>query len=127
MANMPRCGERGGARLKLLLVLAILGAVAYAGYLYVPVAYQAYLFKDFMQQNVNAASALGRPPSWVGDQLAKSAPDYGVPADAIITPTQQNDRTEVRVQFTRLIEFPGYTYEYEFDQSAKSSEFLTRK
>ncbi len=127
MTNLPRSGERGSARLKFLVVMAILGALAYAGYLYIPVAYQASLFKDLMQHNVDAASTLGRPTSWVSDQLAKSAPEYGVPADAVITPTRQNNRTEVRVQFTRPIEFPGYTYEYKFDHTAKSTEFLSVK
>ena len=42
MVNMTRSDERGGARLKFLVVMAILGLLAYAGYLYIPVAYNAY-------------------------------------------------------------------------------------
>ena len=47
-----RKGERGAARAKLLIFLVIAGAMIYAGYLYLPVAYDAYLFKDLMQHNV---------------------------------------------------------------------------
>ncbi len=127
MAKMTRSGERGGSRLNFVVVLAIIGILAYVGYVYIPISYNAYLFKDLMQRNVDAASALGHTPIWVREQLAKSAPDYGVPADAVITPTQNENRMQVRVQFKRPIEFPGYTYQYEFDQTVKSSQFLLAK
>ncbi len=127
MAKMTRSGERGGSRLNFVVVLAIIGILAYVGYVYIPISYNAYLFKDLMQRNVDAARALGHTPIWVREQLAKSAPDYGVPADAVITPTQNENRMQVRVQFKRPIEFPGYTYQYEFDQTVKSSQFLLAK
>jgi hypothetical protein len=124
MATTGLNSERGSARLKFLVVALIIGALAYAGYQYIPVAYEAYLFKDLMQQKVDAAVALGHPPGWVQEQLAKSAPDYNIPPDAEIVPTKQDQRMEVRVQFTRPIEFPGYTYEYAFDHTAKSTDFI---
>jgi len=123
----PKSSERGSARLKFLLFLAVVGSIAYAGYLYVPVAYQAYLFKDLMQHNVDVASAQGYPPTWVGEQLVKSFPEYNVPTDALVTPATRDNRVEVRVQFSRAIEFPGYTYQYEFDHTARSIPFLTFK
>lgn len=126
-AQPARRGERGGARLKFIIVLLIVGATAYAGYLYIPVAYDAYLFKDLMKHDVDVAVAQGYQPSWVKDQLVKSSPEYNVPSDAVITPTQQDSRVAVRVQFTRIIEFPGYNYRYEFDHTAKSTDFLTIK
>jgi hypothetical protein len=95
--------------------------------MYVPVAYQAYLFKDLMQHNVDVASTQGYQPTWVKDQLVKSAPEYGVPPDAVIDPAQRDNRIEVTVQFARPIEFPGYTYQYHFDYTAKSTAFLTFK
>ncbi|MEA2203391.1 MAG: hypothetical protein QOE77_167 [Blastocatellia bacterium] len=122
-----RKGERGAARAKLLIFLVFAGAMIYAGYLYLPVAYDAYLFKDLMQHNVDVAVTQGYQPSWVQDQLTKSLAEYNVPANAIITPVQRDQRVEVRVQFTRPIELPGYTYEYEFDHTAKSTAFLTIK
>ena len=126
MSNSIRATDRGSANVKFVLVMAILIATAYAGYLYVPVAYQAYVLKDAMQHNVDQASAMAYPPSWVQEQLVKNAPEYGLPADAIITPIQQDNRMEVRVQFTRPIEFPGYTYQYEFDHTARSTKFLSQ-
>ena len=122
-----RTGELGGARAKFLIVILILAALAYAGYLYVPVAYDAYLFKDLMQHDVDVAVTQGYQPAWVLEQLTKSAREYNIPANAIITPVQRDNRIEVRVQFTRPIDLPGYTYQYEFDHTVKSTAFLTIK
>jgi hypothetical protein len=124
---LTRKGERGGARAKLLIFIVVVAAVAYAGYLYLPVAYDAYLFKDLMQHDVDVAVTQGYQPAWVQEQLTKSLREYNVPANAIITPVQRDNRVEVRVQFTRPIALPGYTYQYEFDHTATSTAFLTIK
>lgn len=122
-----RSRERGSANIKFVIVMAILGACAYAGYLYVPVAFQAKAYKDLMQHYADVAAAQGYAPSWTGEQLAKSAPEYDVPVNAIITPAQRDNRIEVRVRFIRVIEFPGYAYHYEFDETVKSTAFLSFK
>ncbi|MEO7971286.1 MAG: hypothetical protein ABI698_08305 [bacterium] len=127
MSNNGRTNERGSARLKFIIVMAIIGVLAYIGYMFLPVAYQAYLFKDLMQHNVDVASSQGYPATWVKDQLVKSAPEFGVPADAVINPLQRDNRIEVNVQYVIPIEFPGYTYQYNFDHTAKSTAFLTIK
>jgi len=125
--QMQRSGERGSANLKFLIVMVILVATAYAGYLYVPVAFQANTFKDLMQHYADVAVAQGYPPSWAGEQLMKSAPEYQIPANAVITPAQKDNRVEIRVQYVRVIEFPGYAYNYEFDHTVKSTAFLAFK
>jgi len=127
MNTVTRSSEGGGARLKFIIVVAIIAVIAYAGYQFIPVAYQAYQLKDLMQHDVDTAVALGKPASWIKEQLVKSSPEYGVPADAVITPTQEDNRMEVRVQFTQPIEFPGFVYNYEFDHTAKSATFLSIK
>ena len=125
--HTQRSNERGSARLKFLIVVTIIGVAGYAAYLYIPIAYQAFLFKDLMQHDADVAGAQAFPPTWVSDQLTKAGPEYGVPADAVITVSQNNNRIEVSVQFTRDIEFPGYTYQYEFDHTAKSTTFFAAK
>jgi hypothetical protein len=122
-----KSSERGGARLKLIIVLLVFVAVGYAGYLYVPVAIDAYYFKDVMQNKVDQAAAQGNEPSWITDQLEKSKAEFHVPPEAIITPGKADNRLQVRVQFIRPIPFPGFTYNYEFDHTAKSTTFLTIK
>jgi hypothetical protein len=125
--HTQRSNEGGSARLKFLIVVAIIGIVGYAAYLYIPIRYEAYLFQDLMQHDADVAGAQGYPPTWVSDQLTKQGPEYGVPADAVITVSQDDNRIQVSVQFTRDIEFPGYTYQYEFDHTAKSTNFFAAK
>jgi hypothetical protein len=127
MKEMPRKSEFGGSRLKFILVMAIIGSAAFVGYKMIPVFYQAYLYKDLMQHNVDVAASMGYQPSWVKDQLTKAAPEYGIPSDAEITPVSRDNRIEVRVQFVWPVELPGYTYQYEFDHTARSTAFLTFK
>lgn len=121
-----RAGERGGTRLKFLIVVAIIAAVAYAGYQFIPVAYEATTYKsEVMQPIVDKAAMMGQSTSWVSDQLRASGKDYGVPEDARITPDRINGRMQVRVQFTRPINLLGYTYDYNVDQTAKSTEMFS--
>ena len=127
MASISRSNEFGGARLKFIIVMLVIAIGAYAGYQFIPVAYDAYLWKDLMQHKVDVAATQGYAAAWVDEQLKKSAPEYDVPADAVISAAALDQRVQVRVQFTKLIEFPGYTYEYQFDHTAKSTEFLTIK
>ncbi|MEP6569018.1 MAG: hypothetical protein ABJC10_04520 [Acidobacteriota bacterium] len=125
MNTKTRKSELGGARLKFLIVITIIAIVGYAGYEFIPVGYQAYQLKDLMQHDVDAAAALGKPESWVKEQLIKSSVEYSIPTDAVISTQLQSNRMEVRVQFTKPMEFPGYVYNYEFDYTARSSTFLT--
>ena len=127
MSTTSRHGESGSARLKFILVIGIIAIVGYAGYLFIPVAYQAYLFKDLMQHNADVASTQGYDPAWLKNQLLKSAPEYGIPPDAVIQTAQRDNRMEAHVQYTKPILFPGYTYNYEFDHTVKSTAFLTFK
>ena len=122
-----RSGERGSASFKFVIVMAILCSGAYAGYLYVPVAYHANVYKDLMQHYCDVAGTQGYKPSWVAEQLIKNAPDYDVPPNATYTPVLRDSRIEIRVQYVQPIEFPGYTYNYEFDHTVKSTAFLAFK
>jgi hypothetical protein len=118
--------QQGGARAKFIVSLALFALVIYLGYMYIPVAVDAYYFKDEMQKKVDLATATGHDTDWVKEQLTKLAPEYHVPADASITGAQREGRLEVRVQFTRPISFPGYTYNYNFDHTAMSGTFFTK-
>jgi len=124
---MRRSSERGSANLKFLVVMALLVAIAYSGYLYVPVAYNAKAYTDLMQHYADLAAGTGQSAAWITEQLAKNGPEYDVPPDAVITCALKDSRMEIHVQFVREIEFPGYTYNYEFDRTVKSTAFLSFK
>ena len=124
-----RRGEHGGARLKFIIILALIAAVSYIGYLYIPVAYNAYLFKDVMQSKVDKAAADGKAHEWVEKELASAAPEYGVPPPpaSTIKAEKREGRMEATVQFIHPIEFPGYTYQYNFNHTVKSSDLFVVK
>lgn len=124
---MRKSSERGSGRLQFLIVMTVIAAVAYAGYLYVPVSFRAHTYKDLMQHYADVAATQGYQPSWAAEQLLKSSAEYDIPQNAIITPVRRDERIEVRVQYVKPIEFPGYTYNYEFDHTVKSTAFLVVK
>ena len=124
---LKKRAERGGAQLKLIIFVAVMLAVGYAGYMYIPVAADAYYFKDAMQNKVNLAAAQGYDTAWLSEQVSKSKSEFHVPDDAVITPSQNDGRVQCRVQFSRPISFPGFTYNYDFDYTAQSTSFLTVK
>jgi hypothetical protein len=107
-----------------MLVMLIIGTGAYAGYLYVPVAYGAHSVKDMMQHYVDVASADGKPPSWAAEQIVRNFKEYGIPANALMSNGKRDNRIEVRIQYVTPVEFPGYTYNYEFDYTARSTALL---
>lgn len=124
---LNRHGERGNARVKFLIVITLVTLSAYLGYQYIPVAFQSYQYKDFMQQSVDKGAAMGRTSEWLREQLIKSGAEYGVPPNANISIQQNEGAMQARVQFKRPISLPGYTYEYEFDKTVKSSTMWSLK
>lgn len=116
--------QRGQSNLTTLLIVALLIAAGYCGYKYVPVAYNASLFKVFMQDKINQASALGKNGAWVEQQYRASGNEYDLPKDAVITVTPLADKLTARVRYKRQIPLLFYTYEYDFDHTVTSNGFF---
>jgi len=127
LPERDRSSERGEARLKFFIVVLVLFAIGYGLYLYVPVAYDSYVLKDFMQHEVDVAAASGYDENWVRIQVSKNAVDYGIPQNAEIIPARAEGRWQLTVRFTRQIQFPGYPYDYHFDTTVKSTQFFVTK
>jgi hypothetical protein len=117
--------ERGASRLSLLIVLAVIALAGYAAYNYVPVAYNAYLYRDFMQQTVNkAAYPPGQPIEWVESQLRAAAKEYDLPPGIEVMAQNESGRMAARVRYERPVPMPGFTYQYKFDHTARSTGFI---
>ncbi|HEY9401149.1 MAG TPA: hypothetical protein VIQ24_00550 [Pyrinomonadaceae bacterium] len=117
--------ERGSSRLNFLIAMAVIAAVAYAGYQYVPVAYQASQLKVFMQDTVDNAVITGKDARWTEDQLRRSLETYGVPSDAVVTVANRESRIEAHVEYTTLVPLLVTTYEYKFDHTTRSNNLLS--
>lgn len=128
-----RRGERGSARIRFIIIFAVVVILGYMAVQYVPVAYRAYTLRrsmdDTVEKAANGSMPIEQKGQWAADQVKASANDYGVPTNARIVPLYQNGRVEVTVQFTRQINLlPGlWTYDYPFDYTAKSSTFLNAR
>ena len=120
-----RAGERGGSRLNLIIVVVVLALAAYSAYNYAPVSYHAFLFRDFMQDTVNkAAYPPGQSNEWIAQQFRKAAKEYDLPENAYVNVQREGGQIVARVQFTRPVKLPGYTYQYTFDHTVRSSGFI---
>lgn len=123
----PRAGERGGSRLNLIIILAVIALGAYSAYNYAPVSYNAFLLKDFMQDTVNrAAFPPGQSNEWVAQQLRKAAQDYALSENPAVNVQRESGQIVARVQWTRPVKLPGYTYQYTFDHTVRSSGFINQ-
>jgi hypothetical protein len=121
-------GERGGSRVNFLIFVLVVALVGYSAYHYVPVAYNAYLYKDYMQDAVNkAAYPPGQSNDWVATQLRSAAKDFNLPPDAQITVQNEDGRIAAHVRWTQPVALPGFIYEYKFDETVRSSGFINPK
>ncbi len=120
-------GQRGGARFNMIVVVAVIALAVYSAYNYAPVSYNAYLYRDFMQETVNkAAFPPAKSSEWVRQQLREGGAEYGLPDDAVINVQNENGRIAAHVTYTRPVRLPGYVYEYDFDHTARSSGFINK-
>ena len=125
MSLSAQLSQRGGARFNFLVVVLLIALAVYSAYNFAPVAYNAYLYKDYMQETVNkAAYPPAKSSDWVTQQLRAAAREYDLPEDTDIRVQNENGRIVAHVSYTRDIQFPGYVYEYDFDHTVRSSGFI---
>lgn len=130
--------ERGGAGVKMLLVLVVLLSAAHAGFNYVPVAYNGESFKQEMQTLVvqswampNLGSGTTVPPAdALKNRVRKAADANGVPQNAQIMVKPAKEGMQVRVAYSQqvpILPFGIYTYDYNFDHTATPTGFLMKQ
>ena len=121
-------GERGGARFNFVVVILLIALAAYSAYNFAPVSYKAYRFRDYMQETVNkAAYPPGQTTEWVAQQLRAGAKEHGIPEDFEVNVQREEGRIAAHVTWTEPVQLPGFTYDYDFDHTARSSGFISQK
>jgi hypothetical protein len=115
-----RASERGGARLNFLLAMAVIAALAYVGYQFVPAAYHAWAFERFMQDTVNTAITTGKTPTWVEQQIRRNFEDHGVPTDADVKVAREANRITASVRYTLPVSLLVTELDYDFDVTVRS-------
>ena len=133
MKVTDRSGERGSAGVKFAIFLTVLILAGYAGYNYVPVAYDAASMKTEMETAVMQGLALPgkmNPVDNVKARLVKAAQNNGVPPDAMIDVKQNGNVLTAHVTYTKpvgILPFGIYKYNYQFDQTATPTGFLLKQ
>ena len=129
-----RKSEHGGAGVKLAIVLAIIFLIAYAGYNYIPIAYEGENFKQEMQTAVVQGMAVlpgVTPVDMVKGKLQKAIASNNIPSDALVQvmPTKNNGVT-AHVSYTKkvsILPFGIYKHTYNFDHTATPTGFLMKE
>jgi hypothetical protein len=125
--------ERGGAGIKLVLVLLVLFLIGHALINFVPVAYNGASFKEEMQTAVVQGTALpngGDPLGTIKARLKKVAVANSIPPDAFMEVKQVNNVMQARVVYSQninILPFELYTYHYQFDHTATPAGFLAKQ
>ncbi len=129
-----RRSERGGAGVKLTIILVILFLAAHAGFNYVPVAYSAESFKSEMYTAVVQGLAMpGRGITAVDavkQRVQRAARANDVPEDALFEVKQVNKIVQAHVVYDQpvsILPFGIYTYNYHFDHTATPTGFLLKE
>jgi hypothetical protein len=116
------------SRLKFLIVMALLVVGGHAAYQYGHVAYYAYIFKDFMQQQTEKAAGTGKTSDWLEAALRQHLTEYDVPPDASLKAVVKDSHMMSTVRFAKPVALlPGYTYTYDFNESVTSPNSVTLK
>lgn len=121
MARTGQYGERGGAKLNFFIMLAILGAMVFAGVKVVPVYFADYQFKDSMNSESRFALT-GYPKknaSDVQDDIFKKAQDLGIPAkrDDIVV-QMENGYVSIALDYSVPIDLIVYQFSLHFNDRA---------
>ena len=130
--NKNRHNERGGAGVKLTIVIVVLLLVAHGGYNYVPVAYSAESFKSEMYTAVLQGSAVpGRmsPVESVKTRIHRAAVANELPEDAVMEVKEVNKMVQAHVTYTKTVNILPlglYKYNYHFDHTATPTGFLLK-
>ena len=125
--------QRGGAGVKLVLVLAGLFMVGHALINFVPVAYNGANFKEEMQTAVVQGSALpngGDPIGITKTRIKKALANNGIPLNAFMEVKQLNGLLQARVAYSQdvdILPFGIYTYHYQFDHTSTPTGFLSKQ
>lgn len=125
--------ERGEAGFKLLVFIIVVFFFSFAGFNYVPVAYQAANFKQEMETAVVKGLAMPtngmKPPDAVRFRLKNAMTENGIPDDSFLEIKTIKNVVQARVYYQRQVEllpFGLFKYVYVFDHTATPTGFLLK-
>lgn len=121
---MPRRSERGEGNLGCILWLLGLGLAVLIAWKAVPVKLQSTELYDYMDE-LAKFSAAQVPPDQLRKRILERAAQLQIPLTKENTRVERNgDRIYMEVEYTIPVEFPGYTYLWNFHQKLDRPIFI---
>ena len=121
---MPRRSERGEGNLGCILWLLALGFAVLVAWKAVPVKLQSTELYDYMDE-LAKFSAAQVPPDQLKKRILERAAQLQIPLTKDNIRVERNgDRIYMEVEYTIPVEFPGYTYLWNFHQKLDRPIFI---
>lgn len=118
-----RQNERGSARVRFIIILAVVVVVAYMGFQMIPVWFQSSSFKKALDESAEMTAATGKTGEWLKGQVNANAREYcTAPCSITVSqPAIRDGRWQVTVNVKRPVNLlPFWTYNYDFEYTAQS-------
>jgi hypothetical protein len=118
-----RCnGERGGARIKTLIVLIILGCAVFCAVKIVPPYFDNYQLQDSMRQEAAYASATRKQDDDIRADIEKKLKQLGIPADSKdIQVSDDAGNVKISVDYTVPVDLAVYQLQLHFHPEANNA------
>lgn len=121
---MPRRSERGEGNMGCILWLLALGLALLIAFKAVPVKIQSTELYDYMDE-LAKFSAAQVPPDQLKKRILERAAQLQIPLTKDNVRVERNgDRIYMEVKYTIPVEFPGYTYKWNFHQKLDRPIFI---
>ncbi|MHB8526600.1 MAG: DUF4845 domain-containing protein [Candidatus Acidiferrales bacterium] len=115
MSRASRNGEQGGARIKSLIVLILLGAFVFCCVKIIPSYLANYELQDSMRQMAAYASAYRKQDSDIRSDVEKKVKELGIPADSKdIQVSDVSGNVQISVDYTVPVDLAVYQLQLHF-------------
>ncbi|HKV28806.1 MAG TPA: hypothetical protein VJN90_11100 [Candidatus Acidoferrales bacterium] len=122
MSRALRKSERGGARLKTLLAVIILGSAIFCAVRLVPPYFANYQLQDSIRQEAAYASATRKQDDDIRAEVVKKVKELGIPADnKDIQVSDVSGNVQISVDYTVPVDLAVYQLQLHFHPQANNA------
>jgi len=115
MSRASRKGEQGGAKIKSLIVLIVLGAFVFCCIKIIPLYLANYELQDSMRQMAAYASAYRKQDDDIRADVEKKVQELGIPADSKdIQVSDVSGNVRISVDYTVPVDLAVYQLQLHF-------------
>jgi hypothetical protein len=121
MTNHTR--QRGEGRAGCIFWLAVLAVMILVGVKAVPVKYKSSQLYDFMYEQAKYAQMA--KPEQIHRAILRKANELGLPLQKKnLKVERRGDRIRIHATYTVTLEYPGYTYVWDFEEEIDEPIFI---